>query len=255
MEMGMWNPFDFTGKRFIVTGAASGIGRATAIRLSEQGAEVCLMDRAEETLQATSSSLSGRGHRYYIKDLSRSGGMKEIYDDIVSDGHKIDGIVYCAGMVKILPAVLLNKAAMDESMTVNLYSFVEMAGLLSKRRYHDKASIVGVSSVSVRYPKKCQGIYLATKSAMNAMVGSLAIELAEKGIRINTVLPSNVDTPMMGKAYEDKTEREIKAEIDKQLLGLERPEDIADIILFLLSGASRMITGREIYADGGYIVS
>lgn len=249
----MWNPFDFSGKRYIVTGAASGIGRDVSIKLSGQGAEVCLLGRSGEQLEKVRLCLSGSGHRHYIKDLRESGGFKEIFDDIVSDGHKIDGIVYCAGMAKILPIANLSKAAMDESMAVNFYSFVEMTGLLSKKKYHDKASVVGVSSISVRYPKKCQGLYVATKAAMNAMVTAAAIELAEKDIRINTVMPGNVNTKMSKSALENKPEDEVRSIIDKAVLGLEEPEDIADIILFLLSDASRMITGREIYADGGYI--
>ena len=249
----MWNPYDFTGKRFIVTGATSGMGRATAIKLSEQGAEVCLLARSEEKLKATLPLLSGKGHRYYVKNFSEPEGYKDIYDDIVSDGHKIDGLVHCAGVAKILPLGLLCKKTMDESMTVNLYSFVEMTSLLSKKKYHDKASIVGVSSISVRYPQKCQGIYVATKSAMNTITTAMAIELAEKGIRINTIMPSTTNTQMAKEAFENKTEVQIKEALRQQVLGLIEPEDIADIIMFLLSDASRMITGREIYADGGYI--
>ena len=249
----MWNPYDFSGKRFIVTGAGSGIGKATAVRLSEQGAEVCLFVLNNEQADEVMPCLSGSGHRSYVKDLSESGGYKEIFDDIVSDGHKIDGLVHCAGIAKILPITLLNKATIDGSMTVNLYSFAEMASLLSKKKYHDKASIVGISSIAVRYPQKCQEIYAATKAAMNAMVTSMAIELADKNIRINTVMPGSVNTPMLNESFENKTEGEIKEALGKSVLGLEEPEDIADIILFLLSDASRMITGREIYADGGYI--
>ena len=249
----MWNPYDFSGKRFIVTGAGSGIGKATAVRLSEQGAEVCLFVLNNEQADEVMPCLSGSGHRSYVKDLSESGGYKEIFDDIVSDGHKIDGLVHCAGIAKIMPITLLNKANMDGSMTVNLYSFAEMVSLLSKKKYHDKANVVGVASISVKYPQKCQGIYVATKAAMNAMVTSMAIELADKNIRINTVMPANVNTPMMNESFENKTEDEIKKALGKSVLGLEEPEDIADIILFLLSDASRMITGREIYADGGHI--
>lgn len=249
----MWNPYDFSGKRFIVTGAGSGIGKATAVRLSEQGAEVCLFVLNNEQADEVMPCLSGSGHRSYVKDLSESGGYKEIFDDIVSDGHKIDGLVHCAGIAKILPITLLNKANMDRSMTVNLYSFAEMVSLLSKKKYHDQASVVGVSAISVRYPQKCQGIYVATKAAMNAMVTSMAMELAEKNIRINTVMPGNVNTQMVRSAFENKTESEIDSVLNRSLLGMEEPEDIADIILFLLSDASRMITGREIYADGGYI--
>ncbi len=249
----MWNPFDFTGKRYIVTGCTSGMGRATAIKLSEQGAEVCLLARSKEKLEMTLSLLSGSGHRCYMKDFSESGGYKAIFDDIISDGHKIDGIVYCAGIAKILPINFLSKQTMDESMTVNLYSFVEMVSLLSKKKYHDKASIVGVSSISAEYPQKCQGLYASTKAAMNTMVTSMAIELAEKGIRINTIMPATTNTQMAKEAFENKTEEQIKQGIGLQVLGMIEPEDIANIIMFLLSDASRMITGRAVYADGGYI--
>ena len=249
----MWNPFDFSGKRIIVTGATSGMGKATATRLAEQGAEVILLARDENRLKEVIESLPVSNHKYYVKDFSIPGGYKEIFDDIVNDGRKIDGLVHCAGIAKILPITMLRKETIEESMTVNLYSFIEMAGLLSKKKYHDRASVVGVSSIAVKYPQKCQGIYVATKSAMNAMVASLAIELADKDIRINAVMPASTNTRMLQEAFENKTEEQIRQALRCQVLGMEQPEDIADIILFLLSDASRMITGREIYADGGYI--
>ena len=249
----MWNPYDFTGKRIVVTGSTSGMGRAVAIKLSQQGAEVCLLARNNEKIQETLKLMSGTGHKFYLKDFSVAGGYKEIFDDIVSDGHKIDGLVHCAGIAKILPIGMLSKKTMDESMTTNLYSYVEMVSLLSKKKYHDKTSIVGISSISTRYPLKCQGIYVATKSAMNTMTTSMAIELAEKGIRINTVMPAATNTQMLKDACENKTDEQIRNSIKQQVLGLAEPEDIADIVMFLLSDASRMITGREIYADGGYI--
>lgn len=249
----MWNPFDFTGKRIIVTGATSGMGKATAIKLAQQGAEICLLARNLDKINETLGLMHGSGHKYYIKDFSEPGGYKEIFDSIVSDGHKIDGLVHCAGIAKILPISMLSKKTMDESMTTNFYSYVEMVSLLSKKKYHDKASVVGISSISTLYPQKCQGIYVATKSAMNTITTAMAIELAEKGIRINTVMPSSTNTQMLKEAFENKTEEQIKESIEQQVLGLTEPEDIADIIMFLLSDASRMITGREIYADGGYI--
>lgn len=249
----MWNPFDFSGKKMIVAGATSGIGKATAVRLSEQGAQLCILGRNEGKLEETLKLLQGDGHRTYLKDFSEPGGYKEIMDDIVSDGRKIDGLVYCAGVAKILPVGMMNKKNMDESMTVNLYAFAEMVSVLSKNKYHQKTSIVGVSSISTLYPQKCQGLYVATKSAMNSMVTSMAMELAGKNMRINTVLPSSTNTEMLKRAWEDKTEKEIQDAVEQQVLGLAEPEDVADIILFLLSDASRMITGREIYADGGYI--
>jgi NAD(P)-dependent dehydrogenase (short-subunit alcohol dehydrogenase family) len=250
----VWNPFDFSGKKIVVVGATSGMGKATAIRLSQQGAQVQLIGRSQEKLDEVIQLLSGNGHRSFAKDLGQTDGYKDVLDDIVSDGKKIDGLVYCAGIAKILPVSMLSKKTMDESMTVNLYSFVELVGLLSKKKYHaDRASIVGVSSISTQYPQKCQGIYVATKAAMNGMVTAMAMELAEKGIRINTVLPSLTKTKMYDEAIEGKSEEEIQQIMRKQVLGLLNPEDVADVIMFLLSDASKMITGRSIYADAGFI--
>ncbi len=249
----MWNPYDFTGKKIIVAGSTSGIGKATAVALSRQGANVCLMGRSEEKLQTVLEELEGEEHRYFVKDFKESGDYQRILDDMVSDGKKIDGMVYAAGMAKILPVNVLNKTYLDESMTVNFYSFVEMISMLSKKKYHNQASVVGVSSISVQYPQKCQGNYAATKAAMNTMVQSLAIELAPKEIRINTVMPASTDTSMMDEAIAMMTEEQRKKNMEKQILGISQPEDIANIIMFLLSDASRMITGRYLYADGGLI--
>lgn len=249
----MWNPFDFSGKKIVIAGATSGMGKAAAVKLSRQGAEVCLIGRNQDKLNEVKKELSSDGGRCYVKDFSEPGGFQEIFDDFIADGKKIDGLVYCAGMAKILPISLLSKKNMDESMTVNLYSFAEMVSVLSKKKYHDNASIVGVSSISAQYPQKCQGVYVATKCAMNGMVTSMAMELAEKGIRINTVLPSSTKTKMYDEAIEGKTEAEILQIAQKQILGLLNPEDVADVIMFLLSDASKMITGRSIYADAGFI--
>lgn len=249
----MWNPFDFTGKKIVVAGATSGMGKATAIKLSQQGASVCLIGRSQDKLNEVKKELSVGSCRYYVKDFNDSGNFQEIFDDIIADGKKIDGLVYCAGMAKILPVSMLSKKNMDESMTVNLYSFAEMVSILSKKKYHDKTSVVGISSISTQYPQKCQGIYVATKCAMNGMVTSMAMELAEKGIRINTILPSSTKTKMYDEAVEGKSEEELQRIEQKQVLGLLEPSDIADVIMFLLSDASKMITGRSIYADAGFI--
>lgn len=249
----MWNPFDFTGKKIVIAGATSGMGRALAIKLSQQGAETSLVGRDFEKLKKIQAEIKTGQSQVYVKDFGCPNGFQDTLDNIVSDGKKIDGLVYCAGITKILPLSFLSKKNMDESMTVNLYSFVELVGLLSKKKYHNNASIVGISSIATQYPQKCQGIYVATKSAMNGMVTSMAMELAEKGIRINTVMPSSTKTKMYEDSLEGKSPEEIKNIENKQILGVADPDDIANIIMFLLSDASKMITGRAIYADAGCI--
>ena len=250
----MKNPYDFTGKKILVTGATSGIGRATAVMLSEQGAKVVILARDRERAETSLKMLSGEGHGYYIKDLGDTDGFKEVFDEIVSDGIKLDGIAHCAGMVKVLPLNALNYSNMDESMRVNFYSMVELAKVFAKKKYHNENSaFVTVSSIAAEYPGKCQSLYAATKAAVNVVTQSLSMELGAKGIRINSVMPASVNTRMMQAVNENRDAGLSDKVIEKQVLGLEEPEDIADIILFLLSNASGKITGRSIYADAGYV--
>ena len=250
----MINPYDFSGKKILVTGATSGIGRATAVMLSEQGAKVAFLARDEERAKATLGILKGQGHSYHLKDLGDTDGYREVFDEVVSDGMKLDGIAHCAGMVKVLPLNSLNYSNMDESMRVNFYSMVELAKMFAKKKYHNEnSSFVTVSSIAAEYPGKCQSLYAATKAAVNVVTQSLSMELGQKGIRINSVMPASVNTRMMQEVNENRDSDQSDKIIEKQVLGLEEPEDIAEIILFLLSSTSRKITGRAIYADAGYV--
>lgn len=249
----MWNPYDFTGKKVLIAGGTSGIGCATARMLSKQGADIILLGRNAQKLEDVRSSLSGNGHKSYIVDFSYLNNIKEIFDEIVADQRKIDGMVYCAGVVKLLPVNSLKRQVMNELMTVNLFSFIEMVSILSKRKYHNSASIVGISSIATVYPQKCQGAYAASKSAMNTFVNSLALELCEKDMRINTIMPGAVDTRMYQEFKKDKSEEIIQKMENRQVLGISDPNDIASIILYLLSDASKAITGRAIFADAGFI--
>lgn len=249
----MWNPFDFSGKKIVVAGATSGMGKATAIKLSQQGAQVLLVGRDSDRLKELMGSLSGFGHRFFVKDFDQSGDVQNIFDDIVSDGRKIDGFVYVAGVANTIPLNALSYKNMENTMKINLYAFVDFLRFFSKTKYHNNASVVAVSSIAAKYPGKCQNIYSASKGALNLMVQTLAIELADKGIRVNTVMPACTNTKMLLDAKENRGEEQVEKDLQKQILGLEEPEDIADVVLFLLSDASRKITGRAMYADAGYL--
>ncbi|MDO5154432.1 MAG: SDR family oxidoreductase [Eubacteriales bacterium] len=249
----MKNPYDFTGKKYIVTGASSGMGRSTAIRLAEQGAQVVLMSRSKDKLNETLSMMNGDRHQVIVVDLADVEDMTSIFNDIVADGKKLDGIVHCAGISKVLPVSMLSRKVMEETMNLNLYSLIEMTRLFSKKKYHVNGSIVAVSSIVVDMPSKCQTIYAASKAALNVAIKTMAMELADKNIRINCVMPASTATPMMELAKAEMSEDLFRRKMETQVLGVTEPEDIANAILFLLSDASKSMTGRALYTDGGYL--
>lgn len=250
----MKNYFDFTGKKYIVTGASSGIGKSTAIRLSQQGAQVVLISRNINELQKTKNMMEGNHHRIIPADLGQMEDMTDLFNESISDGIKLDGFVHCAGIATILPLNRINRTKLEECMNINLYAFLELTRLFAKKKYHNvPGSVVAVSSIVVHYPVKCQTIYAASKGAVNAAVQALAIELADKKIRINSIMPASTDTKMMQEAMQIMPNETMKKKVSDQLLGLTQPDDIAEAILFLLSDASRATTGRAFFADGGLI--
>ena len=250
----MKNFMDFTGKKYIVTGASSGMGRATAIVLAQLGATVVLASRNKEKLLETLSMMPGENHIVFPVDLGAEDDLTPLFEASISDGGKLDGFVHCAGVATILPINMIRRKQMNDCMSVNLFSFLEMTRLFSKRKYHNESgSIVVVSSIVVKRPAKCQTIYAASKGAINAAVQALAFELAEKNIRINCIMPASTDTAMMREAFKSPY-KETEEDINKhQILGLTKPEEIANYITFLLSDASSVVTGREFYADGGLL--
>lgn len=248
----MNNPMDFSNKKILVTGASSGIGRAAAVYLSGLGARIAGIGRNEARLLETQSMLKGTGHRVICMDLASVQDMSELFDTITEDGVRLDGIIHSAGVTSVVPLKLLKRGALEDCMNINLFAFIELVRQYAKKKYNNGGSIVGISSLSAVLPAKCETAYCASKSAMNITVQTLAMELASKNIRINSVMPGRVNTAMANDATSGLGNQEyIEQHIGRQILGIEEPEDIAGICAFLLSDASRAITGRALYADGG----
>lgn len=249
----MKNYCDFTGKKYLVTGASSGIGRATAICLSKQGATVVLTGRNEERLNETRDMMEGSSHLLVPGDLCEIDDMTEIFQKSISDNVKLDGIVHCAGVTITASLNSLNKKVFDDMMHVNIYILLEMVRLFSKRKYHNQGqcSVVSVSSTAAVIPGKCQTVYAAAKAGMNAAIQSMAQEVAVKGIRVNSIMPSLTKTKMYYDFVETIGNEEVAQIANGQLLGVPEPEEIAETIMFLLSDASCAITGRAMYVDSG----
>lgn len=249
----MMNYFDFSGKTYLVTGASSGLGRIVSEKIADCGANLLITGRSLERLIETKDILTGEGHAVYVKNLMDE-DYTDMFDFAKENMGKLDGIIHCAGIAPVLPVSALTRKRAEECMATNLFSLIELVRLFSQKKYRsDKGNVVAVSSVSALYPDKCQTIYAASKAALNTAVQGMALELVKSGIRINSIIPGSMGTAMTEKAISEMGLENTEKKFSKQILGITLPEDVANVILFLLSEMSAAITGRAIFTDGGYI--
>jgi len=244
------NPYSLENKRIVITGAGSGIGRATAILCSKLGAEVFLLDIADEALKETAQLIKDDKVSIYASDLTDNESLGSIVKAICIE-NPIDGLVHCAGISSRKPLNTLKREGFSKVMDINFYSFVEIVKLFSKRgRMTDGGKIVVMSSISSIRGYKAKTEYCVSKAAVDAFVRCMALELAPRRICVNSVMASEVLTPMATKAKEmNLSDVEFHTP-----LGSSQPEEIAATIAFLLSDATKTITGTALLIDGGACV-
>lgn len=244
------NIIDLTNKSYIVTGAGSGIGRETSKVLSEQGARVIMFDLNQEGLEETQLLLHDSGHLCKACDLTDFEALPELVKEVVEQCGSIDGLVHCAGISSRKPLNVLKAGGFSKVMDVNFYSFVELVRLATKKKYfNDGGSIVVMSSISSIKGFKAKTEYCVSKAAVDAFVRCMALELADRKIRVNSVMPAEVLTPLAQKARE--LNESIGVANTDAPLGPSDPYEIANTIAFLLSDATKTITGTSILIDGG----
>jgi NAD(P)-dependent dehydrogenase (short-subunit alcohol dehydrogenase family) len=245
----MYNPFTLEGKKILVTGASSGIGRAIAVECSKMGATIVLTARNEERLNETLSQMDGTGHSIIVADLGNEDERKRL----VTASPVLDGLVNCAGIVKTLPFQFVNAEALAGVMNVNFTAPVLMSAELVKgKKFSKNSSIVFISSISgVVCVWGGNSMYSASKGAVNGVVKNMALDLASKNIRVNSVNPGQIETHILDEGVITKEQ----IEENKKLYPLKRfgqPEDVAHAVIYLLSDASSWVTGSNLVIDGGY---
>ena len=247
----MYNPYSLEGKTVLLTGASSGIGQATAIECSKLGAKVIITARNEERLDENLNALEGDGHRKIVADLTIEEDLKKV----VEDAGRLNGLVLSAGRGYSRPIPFCSREEFNNVMEINFFSSVELMRLLLKKRNIVKgSSIVFVSSVGgTRNYGVANGIYSASKAALDAIMKTTAKEMGIKKIRVNSVNPGMVHTKLIhGGAISEE-----QLLVDQKKYPLQRygePREIALGIVYLLSDAASWITGHRLIIDGGVTI-
>lgn len=229
------------GRVAVVTGGASGIGAQTAARLVADGAEVLRIDQ--------------KGDADLLLDVTSDTASKEILDAVKSRFGKLDIIVTCAGISKFLPLEDTSDQVWDNNLAVNLtavFRLVRDAALLLKESQAGR--VVTIGSVMSEFAGPGLAAYTASKHGLLGLSRALATELGGHGITVNCVQPGAIETPMTAPAFNDMPEYKTFWSEKAPLGRLGQPQDIADVIAFLVSDEARFMSGHGIYVDGAAMV-
>lgn len=251
----MINPMDLTGKKVLISGATGGIGRATARTISKLGGQVILIDVFRNKMKEVLQSLEGNGHSSYYANFLDTSCIEGIIKQIYEENGQLDGFVHCAGIAPMRPFKMTKTDDIIPAMQINFFSFVEIVRCLTqKKRFSDGGSIVAMSSTGSIHGKPTKIAYSASKAAIDAAIRCMVCDLQKKKIRINSVMPSWVNTPMYRDFLRDYPDsKDIREIEERQYMGVSEPEEVANVIAFLLSDATKTITGTAIVMDGGIL--
>ena len=238
--------FDFTGNNYLITGASSGIGKQIVLDLADSGANILAIARREDELKKLQSEYPEK-ISIISCDVCDKETVKSSVESFINDKGFLNGFVHAAGIYNFSPINIFDKNEFQKMMDVNFWAGIDIIQFISKKKYSaNEASFVMFSSVSALKGEKGALVYSASKAAVSTAVKSLAKELCARKIRVNTIMPGPVATPM--------TQVEgIENLLERIPFGIGNVSDISYPVLFLLSDGAKWITGTDFIVDGGYI--
>jgi 3-oxoacyl-[acyl-carrier protein] reductase len=240
---------DLRGKTFVVTGAASGLGRASALRLSQAGARLVLADIRAEMLPE-----DGEDVQTMRADVRQPEDCAALARCAIEHFGQLNGAVCSAGIDHAAPPLELTldqwRAVLDVNLTGTFLTVQAIARAMVEGG-NQGALVTFASGIAVR-GRASGAHYAASKAGLIAMSKSFALDLARHGIRVNAVAPGITDTPMVAQSLSPE---EVAARAEQIPLGrIGQPDDIADVVTFLLSDASHWLTGQTVHANGGALM-
>lgn len=247
---------EFAGRVALVTGAARGIGRATAEQFARQGALVALLDADGAEAEAVAHGICADGRRTVVlhTDVRDSSAVREAVSETVRTFGRLDVLVSNAGIHFARPIDDYTDEDIDRIVSVNLKGTLYVMRAAVPKLRDTRGSIVSVSSMTGLVGQSQGAVYVATKGAIISLTKALALELGPDGIRVNCVCPAGVDTPLMRQWAETLQDPEavLRAQAAMHLTNrMATAEEIAAAILFLASPAASFITGVALPVEGG----
>jgi NAD(P)-dependent dehydrogenase (short-subunit alcohol dehydrogenase family) len=243
----MYNPYSLEGKTILITGAASGIGKATSIESSKLGAKIVAVDLNGEGLSSLLSQMEGSDHLSFTGNLCDDDFLKQLAEEVPS----VDGVFLCAGVSDTTPVKFITEEKIDRVFDVNLKAPIMMLKqLLIKKKINKGGSLVWMSSYGAEKVEPGLGIYAASKSAVNGIMRAYAKELVSRKIRSNSIMPMMIRTELLS-TLNNISDKDWEKQEAMYPLGFGSPLDVAYAAIYLFSDASRWITGTQIRMDGG----
>ncbi|KAI0169729.1 3-oxoacyl-reductase [Hypoxylon sp. FL1284] len=246
-------PIDLAGKVILLTGAGSGIGRGTAVKLSKLGASLTITDISSAGIAGTLELCGGDAQRHtsLVLDVSRADEVAQRVAEVVAKYGRIDHVFNCAGVNPTsMPLTETSEAYFDKLVSVNLKGMFNVTKATMPHVTAPGGSYVNVSSISGLHPTRGTAVYCATKYGVIGFSKCMALELGPKGVRVNIVAPGYIDTPTNAGIVKGTVEARTNMEQGNALGRMGMPDDIAGVVAFLMSDEARYMNGSVVEVDG-----